>query len=242
MIAGIAPKGGSEFRGGEVELLAFRREQRIRIRQCPGDRAQIGLATIEHAQQRFHVPAREIVEPCQQIDATGTTISAAPVGVGARMSAAWSISVQSVSCPTAATRGIPLSAAARTTISSLNPQRSSMEPPPRATIRTSGRGMRASRHHRVETADGRGNLRRAGFALDPDRPHQDMAGKAILQPVQDIADDRAGGRGHDADHARQIRQRPLAGGLEQPLGGELAPAFLQQRHERPDAGGLEAAR
>jgi hypothetical protein len=34
-----------------------------------------------------------------------------------------------------------LSAAARTTISSLNDQRSSSEPPPRATISTSGRGI-----------------------------------------------------------------------------------------------------
>ena len=37
--------------------------------------------------------------------------------------------------------GISLSAAARTTVSSLKPQRSSIEPPPRATISTSGRGI-----------------------------------------------------------------------------------------------------
>ncbi len=70
-------------------------------------------------------------------------ISAAPVGVGARTSAAWSISVVSVSWPTAETSGMPLSAAARTTASSLKPQRSSRLPPPRATISTSGRGMPA---------------------------------------------------------------------------------------------------
>ena len=73
---------------------------------------------------------------------TGTAISAAAVGVGARTSAAKSISVTSVSWPTAEISGIMLSAAARTTISSLNDQRSSSEPPPRATIRRSGRGMR----------------------------------------------------------------------------------------------------
>ena len=73
---------------------------------------------------------------------TGTAISAAAVGVGARTSAAKSISVTSVSWPTAEISGIMLSAAARTTISSLNDQRSSSEPPPRATISRSGRGMR----------------------------------------------------------------------------------------------------
>ena len=72
---------------------------------------------------------------------TGTAISAAAVGVGARLSEAKSISVVSVSWPTAEISGISLSAAARTTISSLNPQRSSSEPPPRATINRSGRGI-----------------------------------------------------------------------------------------------------
>ena len=70
----------------------------------------------------------------------GTAHSAALVGVGARASAARSISVQSVSWPTAEMSGMALSAAARTTISSLKPHRSSRLPPPRATISTSGRG------------------------------------------------------------------------------------------------------
>ena len=72
---------------------------------------------------------------------TGTANSAAAVGVGARTSAARSISVQSVSWPTAAISGIALRAAARTAISSLKLHRSSSEPPPRATISTSGRGI-----------------------------------------------------------------------------------------------------
>ena len=69
---------------------------------------------------------------------TGTAISAAAVGVGARRSAAKSISVVSVSCPTALISGIGDSAAARTTASSLKAHRSSIEPPPRATISRSG--------------------------------------------------------------------------------------------------------
>ena len=71
---------------------------------------------------------------------TGTASSAAAVGVGARRSEAKSISVVSVSWPTAEIRGIALAAAARTTISSLKAIRSSSEPPPRATMIRSGRG------------------------------------------------------------------------------------------------------
>ena len=75
----------------------------------------------------------------------GTAHSAALVGVGARASAARSISVQSVSWPTAEMSGMALAAAARTTISSLKPHRSSRLPPPRATISTSGRGNASAR-------------------------------------------------------------------------------------------------
>ena len=70
---------------------------------------------------------------------TGTAISAAPVGVGARTSAAWSISVQSVSWPTAEMIGIVEAATVRASASSLKPHRSSRLPPPRATMITSGR-------------------------------------------------------------------------------------------------------
>ena len=72
---------------------------------------------------------------------TGTAISAAAVGVGARRSETKSISVVSVSWPTADIRGTEQAAAARTTISSLKAIRSSREPPPRATIKRSGRGI-----------------------------------------------------------------------------------------------------
>ena len=71
---------------------------------------------------------------------TGTAISAAAVGVGARRSLAKSIKVVSVSWPTAEISGIVLAAAARTTSSSLNAHKSSRLPPPRATINRSGRG------------------------------------------------------------------------------------------------------
>ncbi len=69
---------------------------------------------------------------------TGTAISAAAVGVEARRSEAKSISVTSVSWPTAEIMGILLAAVALTTNSSLNAHRSSRLPPPRATIIKSG--------------------------------------------------------------------------------------------------------
>ena len=86
---------------------------------------------------------RSSIEESQPIKSalTGTAYSAAAVGVGARKSEAKSISVVSVSCPTADINGISLSAAARTTDSSLNPHKSSIEPPPLATIINSGLGI-----------------------------------------------------------------------------------------------------
>ena len=67
----------------------------------------------------------------------GIASSAAALGVGARTSAAKSLNAQSISCPTAEITGISESAMARTTPSSLNGSKSSREPPPRHTIKTS---------------------------------------------------------------------------------------------------------
>ena len=169
----------------------------------------------------------------------GTAHSAALVGVGARASAARSISVQSVSWPTAEMSGMALAAAARTTISSLKPHRSSRLPPPRATISTSGRGMRPPGRQRIEAADGGGDLGGAGLALHPHRPDQHAGREALVEAVQHVADHGAGRRGDDADHARQVRQRLLALLVEQAFGGELLLALLQQRHQRADAGRLQ---
>ena len=68
-----------------------------------------------------------------------TANSAACEGVAARASAAKSDKVKSVSCPTALMIGIFDAAMARTTGSSLKAHRSSIEPPPRPTIRRSAK-------------------------------------------------------------------------------------------------------
>jgi hypothetical protein len=67
--------------------------------------------------------------------------SAAAVGVSARLSAAKSQSVKSVWWPTAEITGARLARTARTRASSLKPQRSSIEPPPRPTTIRSMPGM-----------------------------------------------------------------------------------------------------
>ena len=131
--------------------------------------------------------------------------------------------------------GIAEPATARTTISSLNAQRSSIEPPPRATISRSGRRPAIA----LKPGDRRGDLLGRALALDRHRPEQDMGREAIVQPVEDVADHRPGRRGDHADHARQERQRLLARRVEQPLGGERAAPLVEQRHQRALPGQLQ---
>ena len=126
-----------------IEALARQRQQVLGVAaaRAPRRAARCGGASWPRCQQASARRA-QLSTRSNSSARTGTAISAAAVGVGARRSAAKSISVMSVSWPTAEISGIMLSAAARTTISSLNDHRSSSEPPPRATMRRSGRGMR----------------------------------------------------------------------------------------------------
>ena len=171
---------------------------------------------------------------------TGTAISAAALGVGARRSETKSIRVVSVSWPTAEISGMVEAAAARTTISSLKAHRSSRLPPPRATISTSGRGTGPSLGQAVEARDGGGHLARRLLALHRHRPDQHMAREAVGQPMQDVADHRAAGRGHHAHHLGQEGQRPLAVGVEQALGLQLLAPVLQELQQRAFARQLQA--
>ncbi len=163
-------------------------------------------------------------------------ISAAAVGVGARRSEAKSISVVSVSCPTAEISGMRQAAAARTTISSLNAIRSSRLPPPRATISTSGPGDRSARLDRVEPGDGGGDLSRRALALHRHRPEQDGAREAPGDGGLDVLDHRALFAGDHADHPGQHRERPLALGIEQALGAQALLQHLDLRQQRAGAG------
>ena len=145
-----APVGG--------EAAAARRDRRDaapRLRSGRADRegrarAPRDAAGARRTAGRGRPRAGSILPPSSAIRSsrTGTAISAAAVGVGARRSLAWSISVVSVSCPTAEISGIAEAAAARTTISSLNAIRSSRLPPPRATM------ISSRPRHRTAFAEG----------------------------------------------------------------------------------------
>ena len=90
----------------------------------------------------------------------------------------------------------------------------------------------------VEAADRGGDLLGRALALDQHRPNEHPAREAVGQAVQDVADDRAGGRGDHADDLGQERQRPLAFLGEQPLGRELALALFEQLEQCALAGEL----
>ena len=92
----------------------------------------------------------------------------------------------------------------------------------------------------VEALDGAGHLRPAGLPLHPHGPDDDAAGKTVGDAVENVADDRARGRGDDANHFGQEGDELLAGGVEEAFAGELAPTLLQQGHEGADPCGLDA--
>ena len=102
-----------------------------------------------------------------------------------------------------------------------------------------GARQRVAGAERVEAPDGAGHLFGAAVPLHPHGPHQHAPGEPVRDAVQDVADDGAGRRGDDPDHARQERQGALAGGIEQSFGGEAAAPLLHHGHEGADAGGFE---
>ena len=93
--------------------------------------------------------------------------------------------------------------------------------------------------HGIETGDGRCHLCRAGLALHAHRPNQHVAGEALVESMEDVADHSTRGRGDDADELRQVGNGLLPRGIKQPLRREPLPALLQQRHQRAHARGLD---
>ena len=79
----------------------------------------------------------------------------------------------------------------------------------------------------------------AALALHRDRPDEHRPREPLAQPVQDVADDRARGRGDDPDHLRQVGQGALPRRLEQPFRRQRLLARLEHRHQRPDPGGRD---
>ena len=194
-----------------VELLAAQREELVERRQRAGRarRTRAGAPPCRAgAQARGGSRAR--ASPRASSARTGTAISAAPVGVGARRSAAWSISVQSVSWPTAEITGMR----ARRD----GAHRHLLVEGPEILDRAAAArdDQKVGARHRppggdgVEAAHRRRDFLGRAVPLHAHRPDQHVARKAVAQPMQDVADHRAGRRGDDADDARQIRDRLLA--------------------------------
>ena len=184
-------------------VCAFARKQRrscceatsSRCRRSPSRRSPLGSARIKPAQ----VGAAALLVRATQHESvrrarlstcaisslrTGTAISAAAVGVGARL-VGRKVDQRHVGLvpDRRDQRDVAAAAAARTTTSSLNDHRSSSEPPPRATMITSGRGDAPAGRERIEAADrgrdlgGRASpCTRTGQTSDPARKAIGAAG------------------------------------------------------------------
>ena len=102
-----------------------------------------------------------------------------------------------------------------------------------------GPRQRARFRQRIEAGDGGGDIGGGAVALHAHRPDQHVARETVGQTMQNVANDRAGRRGDDADHRRQMRQELLARFVEQPLGGQPPLALFEQRHQRAETRRLE---
>ncbi len=147
--------------------------------------------------------------------------------------------VQSVSWPTAEISGIALAAAARATLSSLKPHRSSRLPPPRATMIRSGRGtspLPSSRLKPIMAADTStaqvSPCTRTGHTStwQGKRSSRRWRMSRITAPVGEVTTPMMRGR---------YGSGPLAPHVEQAFGGQPFLALLEQRHQRAGAGRLE---
>ena len=148
---------------------------------------------------------------------SGTSASAAWVGVEQETAATSSISVRSTSWPTALITGRRRWATVRQRFSSQNAQRSVSEPPPRQTTATSTAGISASPRSARAIAPARAAVLDRGVGPD-DRP----APAAALEPGEQVG---AGGRGAGGDDADRLRDRGAAG---------AAPVSAHD-HSRPHA-------
>ena len=95
-----------------------------------------------------------------------------------------------------------------------------------------GPGQRTAAVHGRKAAHRARHLLGRALPLHQHRPDQHLRRASIRQPVQDVADDRAGGGCNDADRARQEGQRLLALGREQSFARQRRLELFQQRHQR----------
>ncbi len=141
----------------------------------------------------------------------------------------------SISWPTPVTIGMAEEAIARARTSSLNSQRSSREPPPRA------RRMTSNSAAPVDIGDGSGDFLGGAVALDRDvKESYSQPG----EPIQHLEDILKGSRltaGYDGDVHRIGGQILLSLGGEEPFGFELGAELLEGELQRALAERLELA-
>ena len=170
-------------------------------------------------------PGRAARPPARSPPArSGTRRRPASVGVEQRRSATWSTSGVSGSCPMAETTGVRHAATARHSVSSENGSRSSTLPPPRARTMTSTSGSRSSTPI-ASTICGTASAPCVAVCSSRKRTAGQRA-VALVTTSCSAADARPVIK---PDAAGQERQAALAGGVEEPLGG-------QQRAQPLDAG------
>ncbi len=166
-------------------------------------------------------------------------ISAAPVGVGARTSAAWSISrrIRLVADRRDKRDGALRGGADHGLV---------VEAPE---ILEAAAAARHDEHVRSRDAGGGESALKPGCRLQlrpgssrpaPAPPDQHMQREAVGDAVDDVADHRAGRRVVRRRRPAHRRQQLLAGRVEQALGREPAAALLELGLQRADAGGLQA--
>ena len=93
---------------------------------------------------------------------------------------------------------------------------------------------------RVELADALGHLGGGAVALDAGRRQHDVdLAEALADDPQHVADGGAAGRGHDADLAREPRQRALAARVEEALGRQPLLELLEGQLQGAEATRLQ---
>ena len=221
-------------------VAAAHRDAAGEARRTPAGRS----ATCTRRLSAWTRPRAAAAQPvAQAIDAAAELVLRRDDELGGRrrrrraQSATKSAIVTSVSWPTAEITGTGDRAIARATISSLNAQRSSIDPPPRPTMTTSTPGTRAiaAAPRAISSAapspcTRAGRMTRCAFAIP------------AAQHLDDVANRRAVERRHDADLARQRRQRTLARRVEQPFGLQPLLQLIERELQRAEARAARGAR
>ena len=219
---------------GEAVAAAVEVAARWRVgRGRPGRRGGRGPAGTGASPDRASRSARRS-SAWRTSRASGTQISPASLGVRARRSAARSAIVTSTSWPIAETTGSRDATIARATTSSLNAQRSSRLPPPRATM------IRSAPATRLASASAAATSSAAPGPWTLRRRDQDLGGPpAPADDLEQVADRRAGRAGHDHDPPGEPGQGPLPRRVEQPLGRQPGHRLAERQLERADPLGLD---